>query len=803
MANVNNEGIPFELKALKQWVCWRYEQNQSDPTKKPTKVPYTPVTGRRASSIDPFHWSTFDDAIRALNAHGYDGVGFVLSKDDPYCVIDLDAATTQEEYDLINSTYANAQSFTEISPSGSGLHVWMKASVPRGRKKHPIEIYSCARFITVTGNVQWNIPIEYRQEYADAIYASMPSSISDTLSDYDGLDEPAGTDQEIVNRAFQAANGLKFADLWRGDWQQHYSSQSEADLALVNIIAFYTQNTEQILRLYRFSALGQREKAYSDYHTRRLIRLCFDRMPPKQLLDQMKANVEALIASTQKYKQQEDIADAELIMPANVQVLPDVPVVTSQTTAYSASHVTEHSARLLTFEELNFPQGLVGEIAYFLYCASPRPVREVSLAGAIGILAGLCGSAYNISASGLNQYICVLAATGTGKDALGAPLDYLIRSVAATAPAATKFFGSGNFASPQGLLRMLSEESRSMLATVGECGLWLSTLSNPKIKDKHTTELRRTLLDLYGKSGAHGSYRGAVYSDKKNNIKPIRAPALTLLGDATPSSFFEDVDERLIAEGFIPRWLLIEYTGKRPMMNESHAKHFPPQNVVNTLSLMVNYISKQMEKFNVHNVAFDEVTQDLARKFNAFCDEQYNAAKSSTIQQIWTRVHMKALRLAALFAVGKNYLTPVIDRADWEYAVSMVIADANALIRRYNNGELQEKAFVDDYRQQQEARNAILDYLHCDVEKLKSYGVTQIMRDNIVIPLTFFSRKLIRKAAFTSDRRGATTALKYTIKDLVQQGILAEVVDAKIKATLGYSGQCYIIANTELLQEHD
>lgn len=795
MTNVNSEGIPFELKALKQWVCWRYEQNEKDPNKKPTKVPYTPVTGRRASAIDPFHWSTFNDAMTAFNTHNYDGVGFVLTSNDPYCVIDLDAPKTQEEYDTVYATYANAKSFTEKSPSGVGLHVWMKAEIARGRKQHPIEIYSNARFITVTGDVQWNLPIEYRQEYAQSIYDAMPTSASDVFTGYDGTDPEAGTDQEIVERAYKAVNGAKFIDLWNGRWEIYYKSQSEADLALINIIAFYTQNSEQITRLFRFSALGKREKAQSDYHMRRMIRLCFDRMPPKALIDQMRANVDQFIANTLAHKINEDSADESLIYTQQATptaVVEALPI---------ADEVAEYKRpfNLLSYEELNLPAGLVGEIAYFLYRASPRPVREISLAGAIGFLAGMCGSAYNVSASGLNQYICAVAGTGTGKDALGAPLDYLVRTIATLSPAASKFFGSGNFASPQGLLRHLGEESRSMVGTVGECGLWLTTLSDPKLRDKNTLELRRALLDLYTKSGHSGSYRGAVYSDKAKNIKPIRSPALTLLGEATADTFFPNVTESLIAEGFIPRWLIIEYDGDRPRMNESHSAAQPDTIMVRKLADMANYIHQMMEAHQVYHVTFDDEAQDAQRKYDWFCDQQVKSARSPSLRQIWTRAHLKALRLAALFAVGRNYTHPCIEMVDWNAAIEIINKDANNMARRYNAGDLAEQSVFEEDKQQEDLRHAILDYLHFTNEELKSYGVSPQMHELRVIPYTYFSRKLSRKASFKQDKRGATQSIRLALKDFVQQGTLYEVSDTNIKAQLNTSAVLYSIADPNLL----
>lgn len=73
------------------------------------------------------------------------------------------------------------------------------------------------------------------------------------------------------------------------------------------------------------------------------------------------------------------------------------------------------------------PPGLVGEIAQFIYAQAPRPVPEIALAGALGMVAGIAGRAYNVSGTGLNQYTLLLAPTGTGKEAIASGIDKLFR----------------------------------------------------------------------------------------------------------------------------------------------------------------------------------------------------------------------------------------------------------------------------------------------------------------------------------------------------------------------------------------
>lgn len=152
MKRVAIENIPAELRIHAQWVGWRAEMRPGQ--KKPTKVPYSIRTGRRASSTDRTTWCTFVEAVAALDE--YTGIGFVFSADDPYAGMDIDdcrnpetgeiAAWAQDIIDRLNS-------YTEISPSGTGVKIIVRAT-KRGtasRKAPHFEMYDRDRYFTITG----------------------------------------------------------------------------------------------------------------------------------------------------------------------------------------------------------------------------------------------------------------------------------------------------------------------------------------------------------------------------------------------------------------------------------------------------------------------------------------------------------------------------------------------------------------------------------------------------------------------------------------------------------------------------
>src|SRR5215210_6133609 len=167
--DLQRENMPQELKEVDQWVGWRWKQIGE----KRTKVPYDLKTGRAASSDDPGTWAPYS------GTEGHENIGFVFSEDDSYCGIDLDGCVdpeTGEITKLARQIIDRMDSYTEISPSGTGVKIFIEGVVPGPRRKNPkkkIEVYDRRRFFTVTGHHLPGTPrtIECRQEELEPFYA--------------------------------------------------------------------------------------------------------------------------------------------------------------------------------------------------------------------------------------------------------------------------------------------------------------------------------------------------------------------------------------------------------------------------------------------------------------------------------------------------------------------------------------------------------------------------------------------------------------------------------------------------------
>jgi putative DNA primase/helicase len=131
--------LPDELRAEDSWVLWKKKRRNG----KVTKVIYQ-VDHRQASSTDPTTWTTFESVVKAFERDGFfDGIGFVLHPDNPYCGADIDDVTEEQARRWIE----RFDSYTERSPSGNGFHIICKAEVPKGTNRAEGELYSSGRFL--------------------------------------------------------------------------------------------------------------------------------------------------------------------------------------------------------------------------------------------------------------------------------------------------------------------------------------------------------------------------------------------------------------------------------------------------------------------------------------------------------------------------------------------------------------------------------------------------------------------------------------------------------------------------------
>jgi putative DNA primase/helicase len=290
-----------QLARFPNFVRWKLERGAKG---KPTKVPYQVDGRRKASSTDPSTWTTFEAIMAATRDQPIDasgGIGYVF--DGVFTFIDLDncrdphsGAITPWAQEIIDAL----SSFTEVSPSGYGLHIFVEGELPvDGKRKHPpewestnpdpekragIEMYGHKHYSTLSGVWLNAAPavtvIVPRQAAIDALYARFwgaPPGKGVRASE-----RPTGTsgdpyahliqayaipsafgldDEEVIARALRSAGGDRFRRLFAEGDMSEYASQSEADAALVNMLLFWVaDDVEQLDRLFCRSKLAEGSK---------------------------------------------------------------------------------------------------------------------------------------------------------------------------------------------------------------------------------------------------------------------------------------------------------------------------------------------------------------------------------------------------------------------------------------------------------------------------------------------------------------------------------------------------------------
>jgi hypothetical protein len=585
------------------------------------------------------------------------------------------------------------------------------------------------------------------------------------------------SDDEICRMAYNAANGQKFWQLWQGIWKDNplYTSQSEADFALLAIIAFYTKDNNQVRRIFRASALGKRDKAQRDdrYINYALRKIRAHELPPVDMTELL-----SRAASIQKQHEQTRTTSGANTPagPADQAEHQDQPAPSTSTGEQELEHRADSKTRRANQKAFSYPPGFVGELARHFHDSAIRPVPQIALAGAIALTSGVVARSYNISNTGLNQYIILIANTGTGKEGIGTAVESMIAAARTQVPAANEFVGPSIFASGQALVRVLDKQP-CFVSVLGEFGLTLQTICDPKANTA-ALMLKRILLDLYSKSGFHNVLRPSVYSDAEKNTQMVQAPCLTIVGESTPSTFYDKLDISHIAEGLVPRFTVVEYTGERPPTNEQAGKP-PPEELVNKFSELVAVALTTKQNSTFCPIAIEPKAHQMLRKFDKFCDEKINSASFEVDRHIWNRAHLKALKLAGTIAVGCNTHTPVVTEEIARWALEFTWEEVSNMATRFRDGQFG----TGGNRQNSDLKRIIDDYLQMDYAQRISYGIKSPLNESNLVPLTYIRRRVLRLNSFNEDRRGADNALNALLQNLITNDILVQVPVAEAVMT--------------------
>ena len=409
----------------------------------------------------------------------------------------------------------------------------------------------------------------------------------------------------------------------------------------------------------------------------------------------------------------------------------------------------------------------MGAVAEYIYASAIRPVKEMVLVASIGMIAGICSRSYSISGTGLNQYLVLLGGTGTGKEGMASGIESLYRGVAKEVPSVYEYSGPSSFSSGQALMKHMTVQP-CFLTIFAEFGLLMQTMSGTAAP-AHMIRYRQSLLTLYTKSGPNAIVNASVYAKKDDSSEMVESPNLTILGESTPEAFYQALSEDLISEGLIPRFQIIEYNGDRVAKNPN-AFQAPGKELIKSLSsLVVTANSTANNKTNCRVRTTPEALVVLD-KFDRYSDHLINGKDSNQVlKQLWNRAHLKALRLAAIVAVGQDIHNPTIDESTAKWAIRLVSNGINIVLSKFVKGEVGGGSM----RHESDVRKAYTAYTSLPESKLTgAYAVPKCLIGEPVVPYGYLRRRLRGLSSFKEGPRRPDENVRAALDDLCQADIL-------------------------------
>ncbi len=772
------DSIPDGLKKYDQWVlsCKKgvpfYENDTG------SLVNASPVSGP---------WYSFKKVVELAKRHDMH-IGFVLTTNDPYTCIDIDIKdkdsvkedggdysvetwTTEQQLNVYKKIQSGFDSYTEVSASKKGIHIWVKGDIGAGKRRNGVEVYSQERVIRCTGyeinEIDYKIDSNHRikavvkfDKARDIIeHQALLSELYREMSPVVEIDliekEETISDDDLLAKATSAENSDKFNKLCAGQYSHYkkdngellYPSQSEADVALMSILAFYSESNEQCRRLFRMSALGRREKANIDD---RYLNLTLKTIRSRQ-------------AAADGVLKVEQAASEKLIK--------------------SVSKVVENEEREEPFVSITWPPGLVGEIARFVYKSAPRPVKEVAIVAALGLVAGIVGKSFHISQSGLNLYVILVAQSSVGKEAMHTGIALLLQKIKNSIPSCEDFVDFNDFASGPALTKKCAN-TNSFVNVAGEWGRKLKRLSCEDGRDGPMAQLRTVMTSLYQKSGPNSIVGGLSYSKKEENVGSINGVAYSMIGETTPGTFYDSLTDSMMEDGFLSRFTVIEYKGKRPKRNVNLDKE-PDEELIEKLCSLMTQSMNILNRYDSIRLEYESEALNVLDAFDDECDDQINSSDDESWRQMWSRSHLKAIRISGVLAVADNHVLPVIKKQHVEWALLIVRRNINMMIARMRSGDVGNG----DMSREKKLLSIISEYLKNKIKK--GYNIPDSLRTSGIVPRKYLMSRATRVSTFNTYKMGTSIALNNTLKALIDNGYISEVNKEDVVMLHGNQGKCY------------
>lgn len=782
-----HSNVPDELKEIKKWLLWKKDIVNGKVRKIPVRNGYPFDITQKDNLL------SFNTAALLLNNGDVDGLGFAFSKDDPYTGIDLDGTENPQERQLQADIFNHFKTYSELSPSGNGLHLIVKGKIPESVTKKPFEMYSDGQYFTVTGEKIGDYGIENKQDDLRQLFEFISNKkvlqIESKCGDPQGVTHGMAHCYEILNKynkerfsdsqIIQMVLDNQISNLLYNGIIPDGADLNELDMSLCNYIVNFGAGFEQTGRIFMSSELGKRDKVINrkDYLMKTIAK-AFNKIELSSNYEfkDIKKQIEESTKIKLKSPVGKATSNSSFVCSGKTLILDkdgnEIPFI-EKGNEIRESHriVFEKVNERYNNEGFTFPPGMIGDIAKLIYAMADRPVPELALAGSIGFMAGLCGRQYNINGTGLNQYIVTIAETGTGKDAILKGINSIIGKIKDKCPAVEKMIGPCSIGSNHALLQYLSK-NRYGVCILDEFADEMERFSNKR--DQIGQSLKTFLTKLYTLSGKNRWLDKSVYADKLKNIGNIESPALTLLGESAPKRFFDALESDLIVQGFIPRFLIFQYDGSRTDRNIHSNNAFPDEELIDNLTTLSGNIGVMESHNTVVDVLQSKESHEVLTEFDKYCDSQIRDRNNDDVlKHLYSRGHLIAWKLAGIIAIGNDMHKPIISEDESVWACNLVKNNIEMLIDKFRNGETGTSNF--DSVQLKAIKQAISQYFTMPNEEKEKYKILEAHVTNGIIPHSYFIAMLLNNPCFHREKFSANISIKRQLDICGNCGILAEL----------------------------
>lgn len=706
------DNIPQELRDRAQWLVWKLEHIEGKA--KPAKLPHNARTGWKIDPTDKAGLSTFEKAVAAARTGKFDGIGYSFQPDDPYCGIDLDHSENQWIVERQNVIFDKIVSYTEISPSGNGAHIIVRGEIPIGLKTDIAELYSKERYLTFTGDVVRDEPIKFVNGALGELYDELRAYQATNSKARVSLDEFESklTDEQVCTAAEQMTDG-RFGLLW-----ETAKSNSEKDMSFFVMLANAGADPLQAKRIFLAAPIGASVTRKGSAKT--IENYLMVQTLPKAFNDVVKLlDLTAFIASGQAYldkkrtaRKQADELRAKRARETRQQEADALRERVALRLAESDIHKANWSSSPHSFapviahgDAFPIPPGYFGSVYKFFMDQSPYPIDGICLGAALCFVATLSGRAHNVSGEGLNTFVLALAPTAAGKEGGNTGVSKLVQALSPQFRQIEDMFKPRQPNSAGGLINDL-DKSNSVMYSISEFWSHFIKLTGPRAS-AHDEQLKSAYMEFYTKSGFGKRAGGSSYSDRGKNAAVIDSPNLSLFCESVATRFYDTLSEQSFSDGFAPRFVIFECENI-PIDDNEQAYHVYPDSMLT--GVLSNMLAKSLDyqrRLDVCNVIFT-IDAEIKSKAYKRCVREWFSTGSELRREVWSRAHMKAVKLAALLAVTDacaNHAEPVyaptvtLEMLDW--AISIVNHSTSRVEDHLSSGEFGEgdlKAIADAKR---------------------------------------------------------------------------------------------------------